>query len=421
MSFPRLWPTFLVGTSHMVVAGAITPLIPLYVAARGGSPAMVGIVAASSAVLPLALGVWTGAGADALGPRRMSVAGALGLAACTVLIAAAPNLGVLIVGTAIAGLANNVLILASQTSVAQASRPQDRDHNFGFFAFSVSIGQVLGPLVGGILADVFSLRSALYLCAAFGVVPCLFALGLPGARSRPDHDDGVLRAERAYRAAWSLARRPDLSFVLWIAFVIIFAWSIKSSFYPLYLQSVGLSKSSIGLVFSCLGAGSLVVRPLVGAAASRFGRKRLLLRAVMVATVAIGVIPFLTRFAPLAVAAVITGMAWGFTQPLTMSLVAGSVGPTERGLALGVRMTSNRLAEVTSPILFATLVAVAGLRSAFFLSAAALAVGVWIIGRGAVDAPERAGGQTDTAAPPRPLQAAAATPGRSAPVPPDRG
>ncbi len=421
MSFSRLWPTFLVGTSHMVVAGAITPLIPLYVAARGGSAAMVGIVAASSAVLPLALGVWTGAGADALGPRRMSVAGALGLAACTVLIAAAPNLGVLIVGTAIAGLANNVLILASQTSVAQASRPQDRDHNFGFFAFSVSIGQVLGPLLGGILADAFSIRSALYLCAVSGLLPCLFALGLPGARSRPDHDKGVPRAERAYRAAWNLARRPDLSFVLWIAFVIIFAWSIKSSFYPLYLQSVGLSKSSIGLVFSCLGAGSLVVRPLVGAAASRFGRKRLLLRAVMVATVAIGVIPFLTRFAPLAVAAVITGMAWGFTQPLTMSLVAGSVGPTERGLALSVRMTSNRLAEVTSPILFATLVAVSGLRSAFFLSAAALAVGVWIIGRGAVDAPERAEGQTDTAAPPRPLQAAAATPARPAPAPPDRG
>jgi len=421
MSFSRLWPTFLVGTSHMVVAGAITPLIPLYVAARGGSAAMVGIVAASSAVLPLALGVWTGAGADALGPRRMSVAGALGLAACTVLIAAAPNLGVLIVGTAIAGLANNVLILASQTSVAQASRPQDRDHNFGFFAFSVSIGQVLGPLLGGILADALSIRSALYLCAVSGLLPCLFALGLPGARSRPERDDGVLRAERAYRAAWTLARRPDLSFVLWIAFVIIFAWSIKSSFYPLYLQSVGLSKSSIGLVFSCLGAGSLVVRPLVGAAASRFGRKRVLLRAVMVATVAIGVIPFLTRFAPLAVAAVITGMAWGFTQPLTMSLVAGGVGPTERGLALSVRMTSNRLAEVTSPLLFATLVAVAGLRSAFFLSAAALAVGVWIIGRGAVDVPERAEGQTDTAAPLRPLQAAAATPGHPAPVPPDCG
>jgi len=418
MSLSRLWPTFLVGTSHMVVAGAITPLIPLYVAARGGSPAMVGIVAASAAVLPLALGVWTGAGADALGPRRMSVAGALGLAASTTLIAAAPTLGILIVGTAIAGLANNVLILASQTSVAQVSRARDRDQNFGFFAFSVSIGQVLGPLVGGILADAFSIRSALYLCAASGLLPCLFALGLPRGRSRRDPDEGVLRA---YRAAWSLARRPDLRFVLWIAFVIIFAWSIKSSFYPLYLQSVGLSKSSIGLVFSCLGAGSLVVRPLVGAAASRFGRKRVLLRAVMVATVAIGVIPFLTRFAPLAVAALITGMAWGFTQPLTMSLVAGSVGRSERGLALSVRMTSNRLAEVTSPILFATLVAVAGLRSAFFLSAVALAAGVWIIGRGAVDAPERAEGQTDTAAPPRPPQAAAATPAQPSPVPPDRG
>jgi MFS family permease len=421
MSFARLWPTFLVGTTHMVVAGAITPLIPLYVVARGGSPATVGAVAASAAVLPLALGIWTGAGADALGPRRLSAAGALGLAAATALIASAPGVGVIILGAAIAGLANNVLILSSQTSVAQVSRARDHDHNFGLFAFSVSIGQVLGPLVGGVLADALSTRAALYLCAAAALVPALLSLGLPTARPRPERDEQTLRAERAYRAAWSLARRPDLRFILWVAFIIIFAWSIKSSFYPLYLQSVGLSKSSIGLVFACLGAGSLVVRPLVGLAAARFGRRRVLLRAVMVATVAIGLIPFMTRIAPLALAAVVTGMAWGFTQPLTMSLMASGVARGERGLALSLRMTSNRLAEVISPILFATLVAAAGLRSAFFFSAAALAVGVWIIGRGAVDEAGRAAGQTGMATPPLLPQEAAAMPAPPAPVPPDRG
>jgi MFS family permease len=368
----------------MVVAGAITPLIPLYVVARGGSPAMVGVVAASAAMLPLALGIWTGAWADALGPRRMSAAGALGLASATAFIAGAPTLGVLLIGTAAAGLANNILILANQTSVAQFSRARERDRNFGLFAFSVSIGQVLGPLVGGLLAEALSLRSALYLCAALALVPAIVALALPRAKHRR-HQEGILRADRAYRTAWNLARRPDLRFVLWIAFIIIFAWSIKSSFYPLYLQSVGLSKASIGLVFSCLGAGSLIVRPLVGAAAARYGRTRVLLRAVFVATIAIGVIPFLTRFLPLAAAAMVTGMAWGFTQPLTMSLMAGGVVPTERGLALSLRMTSNRLAEVISPVLFATLVSAAGLRSAFFLSATALAVGLWILGRGAVD------------------------------------
>ncbi len=421
MRLTHLWPTFLVGASHTVVSGAITPLIPLYVVSRGGSPTMVGIVAASAAVLPLALGIWTGAGADVLGPRRMSLSGAFVMAVSTALIAWAPGMAILIVGTAVAGLANNILILASQTSVAHSGRPEDRDRNFGFFAFWVSIGQLVGPLVGGFLADAFSIRSALYVCSAFALVPCAFALRLPRAPSHAPAGERIVRAEHAYRAAWGLARRPDLRFVLSIAFVIIFAWSIKASFYPLYLQSVGLSKSAIGLIFSCLGAGSMVVRPLVGAAAWRFGRTRVLLRAVAVATVAIGVVPFLNRFFPLALAAVAMGMAWGFTQPLTMSLMAGGVGSNERGLALSLRMTSNRLAEVMSPIAFGTLVAWAGLRSAFFVSAAALGLGVWIIGRGATDAAGGEAPRTGTEVPLPRLAQATEPPAQSSPVPPDRG
>ncbi|MGH2404769.1 MAG: MFS transporter [bacterium] len=425
MRLRRLWPIFLVATSHTVVAAAMTPLIPLYAVSRGASPTMVGIVAASAAVLPLMLAIWTGAGADVIGPRRMAVAGGLVFVGSTALIAGAPTLGMLVVGTAIAGLANNALFLASQTSVARVSRPQNRDRNFGFFTFWVSGGQLAGPLAGGFLADALSIRTALFLCAAFALIPCSLALWLPGTRNPALATEAAprgLRARDAYRAAWILSRRRDLRFVLLIAFVIIFSWSIKSSFYPLYLQSVGLSKSAIGLIFSFLGAGSMVVRPLVGVAAVRFGRKRVLLGAVLMATAAIATIPLLNRFWPLALAAAVTGMAWGFTQPLTMSLAAGSVGPHERGLALSLRMTSNRLAEVASPILFGTLVAWAGLGSAFFLSAVALAVGVWIIARGAFDVSgaEVAVPRTGTGAPAPPYRSDVAPPARPSPARPHR-
>jgi len=417
----------------MVVTAALTPLIPLYAVARGASPAIVGVVAASAAVLPLAFGVWTGVAADVVGSRRMSVGAAVVLAASGMLIAAAPTITLLIVGTAIAGLASNALILANQTSVAQISRPENRDRNFGYFAFSVSIGQLMGPMAGGFLADAYSIQTALYLFAVLSLVPGVLALRLPPSPNSKAHAETGpqgLRAEHAYRAAWGLARRQELRFVLSIAFVIIFAWSIKSSFYPLYLQSVGISKSSIGLIFSFLGAGSMIVRPLVGIAAGQYGRRQVLLGAVVLAAVAIGATPFLTRFWPLALAATVTGMAWGFTQPLTMSLMAGNVAFHERGLALSLRMTSNRLAEVISPMVFGTLVVWAGLRSAFFLSAAALGVGIWVISRATAETGARgvtyetgepSGIETHRAARAHPSPANGVTQAQPSPVPPDRG
>lgn len=411
---------------QVTASAAMTPLIPLFAVSRGASLAVVGLVAASTAVLPLLFAIWTGVAADVVGPRRMSIASALVLAAATALIAAAPTIPLLMVGTAIAGLAANALILATQTSVAHASRPDNRDHNFGVFAFWISTGQVIGPALGGWLADARSIQTGLFACAAMSLLPGLAVLWLPDSASRSAERHAAprgLRADDAYRSAWRLARRRELQFIMLVAFVIIFSWSIKSSFYPLYLKTVGIPTSLIGMIFSILGAGSMIVRPLVGTVAARYGTQRVLMTSVAAATVAIGVTPFLRQFWPLAVAATATGMAWGFTQPLTMSLIAGSVAPEDRGLALSLRMTSNRLAEVISPIVFGALVAGAGLGSAFFLSAGVLGAGLWTIARfaGVTPAAPPPEARNDTAARGRPAQASDLARELPAPVSPDRG
>ena len=63
--------------------------------------------------------------------------------------------------------------------------------------------------------------------------------------------------------------------------------------------------------------------------------------------------------------------------------MAGSVELHERGLALSLRITSNRLGEVISPIVFGALVTLTGIGGAFLTAAGALAVGVAVIGRSA--------------------------------------
>lgn len=374
----------MVGTSHVASVGAMVPLIPLYAVAQGASLTMVGVVVSSGAVLPLIFSVWAGAGVDVLGPRRMAFAGALIFGVSATLIAAVRTLPALIAGMAIAGLAHGIVILAVQTSVAHVSLPHNRDRNFGLLSFWIGLGQLLGPLAGGLVAEAYSIRVALYACGAVAIFPSALALRLATRARHRVGDDAVgldLHAHHAYRSAWAMAQRADVRFLMWVAFLVLFAWSIKSSFYPLYLQSVGLPKSAIGLIFSFMGVGATIVRPLIGLLSGRFGRRSVLLGAVTIGGAVMGTIPFLTGFWPLALTGAGAGMAWGITQPLTMSLMVGSVATHERGLALSLRLTSNRLAEVLSPMLFGAIIVWTGLRGAFFLSAAALMVGVLAIGR----------------------------------------
>lgn len=367
----------------MVAATAMTPLIPLYASAVGASAAQVGLVVASSAALPLLLGVWAGAGTDTLGPRRMAQIGALIHAAGAAIIGMAPGLPLIVAGAALAGLANNMMVIACQTSVGHLSPAAARDRNYGVFAFWMSLGQLFGPLGAGFLADAYSLRVAFLACAAAALSPLVFAswLARPSSHTSSGNAQNLLRAHEVYRAAWGLARRAHLRFILWISFLIVFGWSIKTSFLPLYLQAVGLPKSQIGLIFSFMGAGSMVIRPLLGWLAARFGRRTVLLGAVALGATAIGCIPLLEHFGPLAAVALAGGIAWGITQPLTMSLMAGAVELRERGLALSLRISSNRLGEVVSPIVFGVLVTWTGIGGAFVTAAAALAVSLAVIGR----------------------------------------
>jgi MFS family permease len=185
-----------------------------------------------------------------------------------------------------------------------------------------------------------------------------------------------------YRAAWALTSRSEVRFILWVVFLSLFAWDIKLSFLPLYLQSVGLPTSEIGLIFSCMSGGSMVIRPLLGTLTGRFGRRPILLSAVGLGAIGIGLVPFLRAFWPLALAATAAGVASGITQPLTMSLIAGNVRPGEQGLAMSLRMSTNRLADLLSPIVFGALVAWTGLGGAFGVAAATLLAGVAVVGRG---------------------------------------
>jgi MFS family permease len=383
---PRvLWPTYTIAAAHGTASAAMTPLVPLWASANGASPAMVGVVAGASAVLPLILGVWAGASTDVLGVRRMVQVAAVVHALSAVLIGAASSVSLIILGAAIAGMAVNIMVIAAQTSVAHLGRPAQRDRNYGLFAFWMSVGQLLGPLASGFIADAFSIPIAFFACALLAGSPFLWAFRIvrPAGQPEPDEPLRLLRAYDAYRAAWALTRRRDLRFILIIAFLIIFGWSIKASFLPLYLQSVGMPKAQIGLIFSLMGVGSMLVRPFLGALADRFGRSPVLLGAVLLGASVIAAIPLLRDFLPLAAVAVAGGLAWGITQPLTISLMAGSVTLRERGLALSLRITSNRLGEVASPLLFGVLVTWTSIGGAFLLAAGVLAVSVIVIGRSA--------------------------------------
>jgi len=360
------------------------PLVALHARALGAGPSLIGLVVSVFAIVPLAIGVPAGLAVDRWGARRMVLVGTAAMVAATGLMAASSGVSLLLVSQAVAGGGQLLLILGAQTYVAGLGGPEDRDRNFGAFAFSNALGQLLGPPAGGAVSDLVRAtwgQDVLGYRAAFAAATLASVVAWDLARRLPEVGVGPAAPPRsAVKEVGRLLRLPPVVTALVASTLVLFAFGIRRAFYPIYVNGVGLSDFELGLLFSAQSLASMAVRPFLPRAVAALGRPPLLVACLVLAALGWGTIPLWSSFWPLALAAAAAGVAVGFSQPVTMVMVANAAPRHERGLALGLRLTANRLGQVVSPVLFGMVTATAGLALAFYGAGAALLLGAGVVG-----------------------------------------
>jgi DHA1 family multidrug resistance protein-like MFS transporter len=361
-------PYYLFGMIFIAAWHVTLPVIAIYAKSLGAGPLLVGWTVSSTVVLPLFLAIFVGASADRSGTRRLARLSALVFSAAYALIALSVGTRQLVAGLALAGLADIGLVVATQTYVAANSAPETRDRNFGMLTVWMSVGGLAGPILGGFLADLWGYRAAFTGSCALGALALAVTWILPPGARRPGGVRGAWVTE-PIRAAGEMLRSRSIVLVLLVNAFVMFAFSLRSSFFPVYLQSVGLSATLIGITFSINSFCSMAVRPTLGHAVRRFGYVAVFGFAIAITVAGLGLTPLLATFWPLAIVMGMGGVAMGFMQPLAMSQISGRASTGNKGLSLGLRISVMQLAQVIGPLVFGAAVARFGLQAAFYLGA----------------------------------------------------
>jgi multidrug resistance protein len=185
------------------------PVLPAYSTALGASGFQVGLLFGAYAVGLLVASPVAGAVSDRVGRRAPLVAGSFGIAAATAIFVASDAYWLLLSARVVQGVAAAVVWTAGAALVADVFPAERLGTAMGAVLASTSLGLILGPPVGGVLAEWFG-RQAPFLVTAVVAAGNGFAqlLAVPPAaarRPRPARLGRILAHRPAFAAAAAVA------------------------------------------------------------------------------------------------------------------------------------------------------------------------------------------------------------------------
>jgi MFS family permease len=293
---------------------------------------------------------------------------ALGAVAC-VLLGLAGTLQGLALASAVLGLGHLALTLAGQSLIARQSLDARHDRDFGWYAASASLGQLIGPALAGIvlssaggsLEDGTSLGFVAAAALMVVALPTAFRTDLRTRLARPQDRGG-----RGLRAGQLIGAR-GLPAGMLASLAILATVDVLTAYLPVLGVQRGIAPGVVGALLSIRAASSFLSRVLIPWMVGRLGRVRLLAASAAGSGLLTAALPLAGSTAALGLLLAAAGFLLGIGQPLTMSMVVHAVPDEARGTALAIRLTGNRLGQVTTPAAAGLVAGAAGVAAPFWL------------------------------------------------------
>jgi len=345
--------------NHIVLSGTRVT-VSLDALSMGASPAIVGMLMALFALLPMLLGIGVGRLADRIGVRRPMVWGSIGCVVGGALPAIVPGLASLFVSASLIGFAFILFQVPAQQATGEIGAPEERSANFGWLALGYALSGLLGPLIAGFAIDSVGYRWAFAVLATIALVP---AFGARRAELPAVHPHAS--AKRG-GAGFDLLRIPVLRRLFIINGLFAVGWDLHTIFVPIYGNQVGLSASQIGMILASFAAATFFVRLALPWVARRGNEASMLMVALVCAGTVFLAFPFLKSALALGVLSFVLGFALGAGQPIVLSMLHANAPPGRVGETVGMRMSLMQSMAVAVPLVFGALGSSIGILPVFW-------------------------------------------------------
>ncbi|MED3987619.1 MFS transporter [Peribacillus simplex] len=331
--------------------GIIIPILPAYLASinQGGTAAglMIAIFAGAQLIFSPIAGKWT----DQYGRRKMIIYGLVGLTLSMFIFYAVNSIWLLYASRIIGGIGAALLIPAIFAYVADITTFDQRAKGNSLVSAAMSLGIVVGPGIGGFLAD-FGLKFPFLISALVSLSAVVFSIFvLKESETAQATQTMDAKTETMVRKI-ALSVKMPYFIPLIITLVMSFGLMAYESVIGLYLDNqFNSSPKDIAVMVTATGIVSVIVQLfVVDRIVRRFGEVNVLNIFISVAAIGFLLSLFASSYLIFFLISLIIFLSTSILRPVLNTLISKMAG-NEQGFAMGMNNAYMSIGNVLGPTL----------------------------------------------------------------------
>jgi DHA1 family multidrug resistance protein-like MFS transporter len=358
----------------MVGMNLVVPFLPFFIRDLGvsGDEAVAkwsGFIFAGPFMLSFFfIPIW-GALGDKYGRKLMVVRAIFGLAAAQLLIGFSPNVEFLfifrVIQGAISGFVPSALALVSSTS------PKNKTgYAIGMLQTATAAGTVIGPLVGGFLADIVSYRSIFFIVAALCFVAGFMIIkNVQVEENKSGKDQTVFSLKKNYKYTFGSSR---LKMALFLILLTQMAIVLVQPIFALFVETFPIDRTYLstitGVTFSIMGLFMVFSASNWGKVCDNKGYRINLSIATIGAAATFILQGVASSIFQIIILRAMLGIFLGGIIPSLYSYVSKNTEPSRQAGVMGIASSAFILANLIGPLSGGYFAAHFGLRETFIIS-----------------------------------------------------
>lgn len=345
-------PLFALKLATFVIAlgySLILPVMPFYMQNLGAGARELGWLTAVYALTQTICAPFWGALSDRIGRKPIISIGIIGYAISLFLFGLSSSFWTLFIARSLSGILSSATSVASLAYVGDSGLEEERSKNMSQLGAAMSVGVMIGPLLGGVLAE-YTLALPFFSGAGISFIAFILIVTL-----LPESIERSVQSRKRESFDFSNLRSMVLGsvgIILILIFVVQFCQTGLQGITGLYVvDKFGLTTGQVGVMWMVVAGVLIVVQGFfTGPLEKKIGEKRLILIGIFCKALVSFVMILTSGFISVMVVMGLFAVSSAITVP-TLNASLSKAADQHKGTLMGFASTAGNLSKVIAPLL----------------------------------------------------------------------